>query len=119
MPVISFGEESQQIWGGAGWAFRQALKDLTPYARGTGEFLAAIEQAEQIGYLGIEHLAPSLRGIVVAAIQAMCTGIISGSRPSTISQSLPGDRQAHARYHEAIKTLLAMANAADPAHRQG
>jgi hypothetical protein len=113
MPVISFGENRDQIWGGAGWAFRQALKDLGPYAQDNDAFLAALEEARHIGYLGVETFDSALRRAVVAAIEKMCLGIISGIRPSSIGELLPGDRVAQARYHEAIKTLLTMARAAE------
>lgn len=114
MAVVSFGENANQIWGGAGWAFRQALKDLRPYARGDEVFLAALEQAEHIGYFGVDGLDPALRASVINAMKEMCVGIISGDRPSTIDQSLPGDRLAQDRYREAIKDLFSMAKAAGP-----
>ena len=113
MAVISFGEQSNQIWGSAGWAFRQALKDLRPYARGNLAFLATLEQAEHIGYLGVEALEPALRGTVTGAMKEMCMRIISGVRPPTVNQSLPDDRVAHDLYREAIKDLLLMAEAAE------
>ena len=112
MAVISFGEEANQIWGGAGWAFRQALKDLGPYAQGDDEFVAALEQAEHIGYLGVEGLDPTLRARVITAIKEMCDGIISGARPPTFNEALSGDRVAQDRYHAAIHDLLSMAIAA-------
>jgi hypothetical protein len=112
MPVISFGEQPNQIWGGAGWAFRQAVKDLSRYARGNKPFLAALEEAEHIGHLGVEGLEPALRDSVITAIKEMCIGIISGAHPSTINESFPGDRTAQDGYHEAIKGLLLMAEAA-------
>ena len=113
MAVISFGEEANQIWGGAGWAFRQALRDLRPYVQSNQALVAALEQAEHMGYLGVEGLDPALRASLIAAIKEMCIGIISGACPSTVNESLPGDRVAQDRYHEAIKDLLSMAIAAE------
>jgi hypothetical protein len=112
MPVISFGEESNQIWGGAGWALRQVIEDLRPYAQGNAAFLAALEHAGHIGYLGVEHLDSSLRRVVIAAIQDMCIGIVNGARPSTINKTMPGDQMTRDQYHEGIKDLLSMAEAA-------
>jgi hypothetical protein len=112
MAVISFGDSRNQVWGGAGWALRQALKDLRPYAEGNEPFLGALDQAEHMGHLGVDLLDPALRRAVVTAIAQMCTDIISGVRRSSVEESLPGDRAAHERYHEAIKELLLMSTAA-------
>jgi hypothetical protein len=114
--VISFGESREQIWGGAGWAFRQALKDLHPYVQDDAAVLAVLEEAGHIGYLGVESLELPMRRKVVAAIQEMCEGIVGGEHPSTISETLPDDRQAQDRYGEAIKHLLEMANVAAQHH---
>ncbi len=112
MPVISFGNTRNEVWGGAGWAFRQALKDLTPYAEGNEAFLQALEEAGHIGYLGVDDLEPHLRRTVIAALKDMCNGILDRSGPSSIDRSLPGDHVAQDRYVVAVRELLAMANAA-------
>ena len=112
MAVISFGDTSKQVWGGSGWAVRQVLKDVRPYAEGNDRFLAALANAELSGYLLVDDLEPDLRRVVIVAIQQMCIDIISGARPSTIKESLPGDRAAHDLYSELIDDLLSLANAA-------
>ena len=113
MAVISFGHQPDQVWGGSGWAVRQVLKDLKPYAEGNAPLLAALADAEHLGYLGVEHLDPELRRTVIEAVREMCLGIISGVRPSTITESVPGDRVAHELYARLIEDLLALAKSAE------
>ena len=106
-----FGDSRNQVWGGAGWALRQAPKTLRPYAEGNEPFLAP-PTSRTHGPFRCGSADPALRRAVVTAIAQMCTDIISGVRRSSVEESLPGDRAAHERYHEAIKELLLMSTAA-------
>jgi len=112
MAVISFGEGANQVWNGSGWAVRQVLKDLKPYAAGNSAFLSTLARVEVTEYFPVCQLGSPLRESVLAAIQQMCADIIAGTRPSTIEQTLPGDTVAHVVYHKLIRDLLSLAKAA-------
>jgi hypothetical protein len=84
MAIISFDNEKQRIWVAAGWAFRQVLRDLAPYAEGDSELQAALQEAEHTGSLVVDILDEGLRRRVTRAVSNMCEDILSGRRHSNI-----------------------------------
>src|SRR5688572_2482544 len=82
MAGISFGDKIDSVWIVAGWAFRQALEDLTPHAGGDTVFLDALTGAGHIGFLDVQSLQDPVRVEMTRAVEAMCRGILDGSCPS-------------------------------------
>src|SRR5688572_11940032 len=73
MPGISFGDKIDSVWIVAGWAFRQALKDLTPHAGGDTAFLDALTGAGHIGFLDVQSLQDPARVEMTRAVE-LCAG---------------------------------------------
>jgi ribosome biogenesis protein Nip4 len=86
MAVISFGREAEAIWNGAGWAFRQILRDLSPYAQGDAEFERAMKDAEDLGSFIVNYRDATLKGRITRATVRMCDDVLNGMRTSSIMQ---------------------------------
>jgi len=114
MAGISFGDEPDSVWIVAGWAFRQALQDLKPYAQGDAAFLDALESAGHLGFLDVETQESRLRAGMTNAIEAMCRGILDSSASSGIEGAFP-DSETQSAYREGIQLLL---NAVQASQRQ-
>lgn len=104
MAVISFDAEAERIWNGAGWAFRQILRDLSSYAQGDIEFQGALERAGHLGSFIVELLDPRLKDRVTLAVMTMCTEIRNGTRPSSIAQH-HSDRETQDLYWQELERL--------------
>jgi len=106
MAGISFGDEADRVWIVAGWAFRQVLQDLIPYAEGERPFLDALTDAENIGFLDVPTLAGNgLSAKVTKAIETMCREVLDGSYRSGIEAAFL-DSETQDAYREGIRMLL-------------
>jgi hypothetical protein len=110
MAVISFDNKAECVWGGAGWAFRQTLRDLSAYAQGDAEFEAALERAGHLGSLLVDNLDADLKARITRAIESMCRGVLDGTQPSSIKEFHP-DRGTQELYRRELKVLLSAVNA--------
>jgi hypothetical protein len=61
MAIISFGTTSDAVWGGAGWAFRQILRDLSAVTDTDSEVVATLREAEPLGSLVVDLLDQDLQ----------------------------------------------------------
>lgn len=108
MAVISFDDKAEAIWGGTGWAFRQIVRDLSPYAEGDSDFVQTLERAGHLGSLIVENLDPSLQRRITRAIVAMTNDIVSGERSSSIPQ-FHTDQETQELYWKYIEMLRSIA----------
>lgn len=110
MAVISFGDKTERVWAGAGWAFRQVLRDLSAYAQGDSEFQVVLEQAGHTGSLVVDILNPDLHDRINGAILRMCNEVIDGTRPSTVYQ-FHTDRETQDLYRQELELIRSAAKA--------
>lgn len=115
MAIISFGDKAESVWGGAGWAFRQILRDLSPYAQGNPEFQAALEQAGHIGSLVVDIVDKDLAGRITFAMASMCSEIIEGRRQSSID-NFHSDRETRDLYRKELELLRSAVSASTQVH---
>ena len=113
MAGISFGDEPQNVWIVAGWAFRQFLQDIEPWTGGDLELTNALAESEIIGFLDVQSLNDTLRAKMTKIIEGMCRGILDGTCPSGIRASFP-DAETHEAYLVGIRELLSAAETTEP-----
>ena len=104
MAVFSFGRDAEKIWTGAGWAFRQMLRDLSTYAANDPEMIQTLQQAEHLGSLVVDVLEPELQRRIREAVVRMCDELLNGRRESTIA-AFHGDLATQRLYRQELEML--------------
>ena len=110
MAVISFGTTPDKIWGGAGWAFRQVLRDLSNVNQLDLELVDTLRQSEHVGSLVVDILDSDLQRRLTDAVIMMCDEILGGRRPTTID-AFHRDAQTQELYRQGLEQLRAAAQA--------
>jgi hypothetical protein len=110
MAIISFGNSEDSVWGGAGWAFRQVLRDLSAVTETDSEVVATLQRAEPVGSLVVDILDNDLQHRIADAVIAMCNAVLSGERQSTISE-FHRDSETQDLYRQELQELRIAAEA--------
>lgn len=105
MAVISFERDAKGTWNGAGWAFRQVLRDLAPYAHDDSEFQRAMNEAANLGSFIVYLRDITLKDRITLAILRMCNEILKGATPSSIAQH-HSDQETQELYRKELELLL-------------
>lgn len=111
MGVISLSSKNDDIWGVAGWAFRQILDDISGHYSGDTEMIREFETAKTLSGLHLDLISPDLAGRTRNAIKAITKGILSGQIRSGIHDKGYADTQIIEEYHESLRDLLRMVSA--------
>jgi hypothetical protein len=106
MAVISFSDKPEEVWGVAGWAFRQILEDVLARFPNDSEMRASFEFPLESSGLCVELLPPELAGRVTNAIRQVAEGILDGTIRSGIADKPYGAADTVGQYHEGLRTLL-------------
>jgi len=114
MAVISFSKKPEEIWGVAGWAFRQILEDVLAHFPQDSEMRASFEFPLESSGLGLYELPPELASRITKAIQHVASGILDGTIRSGIVDKPYGTAETIEQYKSALRRLLK----AIPAHER-
>lgn len=104
MASISFTDKPGTGWVTSGRVFRELLSKVRSQFPADEELVGTLTLAEDIGYISVHRLRPSLVGRVTEAIRMTVDGILSGTIRSEIA-GMPLDEEVTHQYHDEVRKL--------------